>query len=289
MRLWTYQAPNFSLTNGVYEPKESRNYLNYSDAYHELWNRVETNGLIWCCNSRDGWRRKGGYWEWELDVPESEIFRVVDEGVWGKIRVGKIAKSRHLWDSVFLNDPTSSNVSVLLKFPLEASWGKPVRDYQNLGRHEFIQSLINGFWEGFSDKAAQTPPKIQAAWNAYTRTDMLPTAWRKMRGVYLLLDELDGCFRVLRIGVTGTTFAERLKKYNFPRTGKDVQYHSQEHGWQHWFDYRWVDIIPLSSEVYPSFIAKALETFLLTKLFPRHNTQEVPVELQNAPVLMFPS
>ena len=86
MKLWSFQSPTFSLVDGEVRPEKSQFARDYRVAYQGLWDRVGTDQLIWCCTSADDWPMKTGYCQWDLEVPDNRIFRIIDGMVWAGIR-----------------------------------------------------------------------------------------------------------------------------------------------------------------------------------------------------------
>jgi len=85
MRLWSYHAKEFLLTEGRGDPSRSDSAKRYPAAYQELWRRVGTDQLVWCCPSNARREIWGGRIEWELEVPPERFLKIVNDWVWAGI------------------------------------------------------------------------------------------------------------------------------------------------------------------------------------------------------------
>jgi hypothetical protein len=154
MRLWSYHSPDFSLVDGKIDPEKSDHARRYRKAYEELWRRLGTSQFIWCVTSKEGWPRKEGFCEWELEVPKTAFFQIVDSMVWAGIRgenpdppiplrqslkvvslqrpagwyEQQVSQMLHPpgdpWESLFLASADDPRADVLLRHPVERSWVK---------------------------------------------------------------------------------------------------------------------------------------------------------------------
>lgn len=164
MQLWTYQSQDFSLTEGRVDPKRSEFAKDHPDAYRKLYDLLGTDQIIWCSTTNDEKRLWLHRHEWELDVPESAFFRIVDCMVWNGI-LGKdmvqppkaiddelrdrafsmftcdvdqrekwYAEQVHAmlhpagdpWDSLFIDAPREHKANVLLRHLIDPQWVRRV-------------------------------------------------------------------------------------------------------------------------------------------------------------------
>ena len=90
MRLWSLHKPDFSLTCGRVDHTKSEYYQNtpgVPEAYEELWKLIgiPEGQIVWCFTCRDEIKPEVPKVLWELEVPEKEIVRFVDDIVWNRI------------------------------------------------------------------------------------------------------------------------------------------------------------------------------------------------------------
>lgn len=159
VQLWSYHLSDFSLIKGCVDPEKSGHARRYRAAYERLWGILGTAQFIWCCTSRECWRRQSGYCEWQLEVPQNQILRIVDCMVWNGILGTRAEPPRPLrtellveamaefpdapdtaykwyeerlnqlwspkgdpWESLFLSDPQDLKADILLEHPIDPSW-----------------------------------------------------------------------------------------------------------------------------------------------------------------------
>ncbi len=156
MRLWTYQGHEFDLCRDRLIPEKSFFYQDYPEAYLRLHRELNTDQFVWCTTTAEpgGWR---GREECELEVPCSEIFRVINDLLWNVI-IGKNACPQALrtqleekisrtisvpenwdslidqkveklrnpeggpWNNLFLDDPRDVRATILLECPISFEW-----------------------------------------------------------------------------------------------------------------------------------------------------------------------
>lgn len=156
VRLWSYHAPNFSLTSGRVNWSLSKHYNTIKSApsaYAELAKNLGTDQIIWCCTTKDEHASSSNA-EWELDVPREKIIAVVDEQIWNRIlglRCSPPASQRHQWriedysneghydrmmsqfglgpsppggwwPQLFISDIAHENANALLPHPIPETW-----------------------------------------------------------------------------------------------------------------------------------------------------------------------
>jgi len=111
VKLWTFQSPNFSLTEGSVIHQKSAYYQESEEvqtAYPKLWkliapphnDRIHSRGqILWYETvEQKPSNRPGDVLLWEVDVPELEIIAFVDSVVWDHIvqKGSGVGPSRYL-------------------------------------------------------------------------------------------------------------------------------------------------------------------------------------------------
>ncbi len=85
--LWSWQEPDFSLTEGAVDHRRSEYYKTVAGvpkSYKELSKRLGTDQFIWCYTRQDEYNPRLGCTrvEWQLKVPEDRVLRKVCSVVW---------------------------------------------------------------------------------------------------------------------------------------------------------------------------------------------------------------
>jgi len=97
MLLWTWQNPEFSLTDPdqeVESREKSDYYRDNPKAFEELWLRLETDQLLWCYTKEDEAKSKDSRCEyrgkvlWELKVPKDVVWSIICSVAWNLVRSG---------------------------------------------------------------------------------------------------------------------------------------------------------------------------------------------------------
>lgn len=156
MKLWTYHRDGFDPLRNRVVPEKSRYYQKYPKAYQKLYLELRTDQFVWCCTSvePDNWK---GCEEWELKVPCTKIFKIVDDLLWNVIidenacpralwtqieeKISRTICDSEKWDSLieqeveklrnpeggpwknlFLDDPRDVRATILLECPISSEW-----------------------------------------------------------------------------------------------------------------------------------------------------------------------
>jgi hypothetical protein len=148
MKLWTWQSPDFSLTEGHVIPERSdyfQTVLGIPKAYRRLWKRFGTDQIIWCYTNADAhYKSPIVETEWSLDVPDAQVLAFVDDLVWNRILGIKCALPRPLcrdwteeqvaafwarkappggwWNCLFVNHGKGDSTSALIRHPIPQEW-----------------------------------------------------------------------------------------------------------------------------------------------------------------------
>jgi hypothetical protein len=90
MRLWSWQQPDFSLTDGRVDLERSEFVLTVEGvrkAYRALSERFGTDQFIWCYTEPDSYLTAAGDTRvrWSLEVPPAQIVAFLDCIVWERI------------------------------------------------------------------------------------------------------------------------------------------------------------------------------------------------------------
>lgn len=85
--LWSWQEPDFSLTEGTVDHGRSYYYntvRGVPESYKELSVRLGTDQFVWCYTRQDGYNPGRGCTrvEWQLEVPEDRVLRKACGVVW---------------------------------------------------------------------------------------------------------------------------------------------------------------------------------------------------------------
>jgi len=108
MRLWTYQWPDFRLTDcnlkvDFNKSRYAKTFPKYKDACKRLSDLLGTDQIIWCYTRQNEYIYLPGEapMEWELEIPEDQILAYICSYTWNKIlgvkRFTVSENIRHQW------------------------------------------------------------------------------------------------------------------------------------------------------------------------------------------------
>jgi len=135
MRLWTYHASTFCLLTATrVDPSKGHGHVppHERDAYltarQELCLLLGTDQFLFCCVTDDPFVRMDeseDLLEWRIEMPSSEVMKLVRCDVWNRIRVGKTRVGD--WDRLFFEHPwedeaTRDELQALVSFPIPTQY-----------------------------------------------------------------------------------------------------------------------------------------------------------------------
>lgn len=143
MKLWTWQGPGFSLTEGYVDIRQSE-YANNEPiiaVYKDLASRIGTDQIIWCLTKRDAPFLDRV--EWVLDVPCDEIVKFVDNIVWNRMLGKRPRPPKRIRDEItneaFSKFPQDSDARRRLEQELEDQfWSQPPPEGTSWWDHLFV-------------------------------------------------------------------------------------------------------------------------------------------------------
>ncbi len=167
------------------------------------------------------------------------------------------------------------------------SLGNPL----SISRYDFVDRTLAEFESYLSPRVGKPLRVILAddsAWSSEQRAVLQPTGYpHQLIGGYMFVDtcppedpagsivvRTSGIYSVVRyIGSATNHFYDRVRKANWADAFRLR------------FQHRWIDIVPVPSEV--SFLVPALEAFLLTRIRTTHNDNCVPIALKELTPFIF--
>lgn len=125
MKLWSWQTPDFSLVDGTVDHTRGEYYRdtqNVPEAYDKLSQLVGTEDWIFCYirrNDHSDPPSGGNRCEWELDIPQDEILRFLDDVVWNSILDIRCSLSterrQKIWSQVLEREPYNAEARKALE------------------------------------------------------------------------------------------------------------------------------------------------------------------------------
>jgi len=153
MLLWTWQSQDFSLADKERKVKifehsfyfresiNSDRREKHKEAYKQVFQKLDTNQLMWCFTdyieavekvSIEEFEKIGHCFLWEIDIPDNEIIWYCN-AAWNTLRTGKPAMPEGIWEIFHSSEPLLPEVAKNYENEFNIFWsGKTTEDLLNL-------------------------------------------------------------------------------------------------------------------------------------------------------------